>query len=414
MADNALRVIGLAYKILPDGDDELSIDDVEDKLTFVGLVGMIDSPRPEVNEAIKIANKAGIKVVMATGDYKITAIAIARQVGIIDKVNNNSVLTGEDLDRMSDDELDAVIESVRVFARVSPEHKVKMARAFKRHGHIVAMTGDGVNDAPALKTADIGVAMGINGTDVTKEASDMVLEDDNFATIVKAIEGGRRIYDNITKYIRLMLSANFDEFLMIFVSISLGLPLPFLPIHILWVNLITDGLPAIALSVDPGEGDIMSRKPRDPKEGLLTRYWKFIGVAVALAFTSNFITYYYIYSSTGDESISRSAALTTIVFFELLLAYQVRSESKHVFQWGLKGLTENKLLSVSIGASLLLHLLILYIEPLRGLFKLASLSPTQLGVCIASSCLVFLIVPSWLIKKPQTQFDDEIQVNTKS
>jgi len=233
MAEDALRVLAMAYKELPADVEEFEMDEVESGLTFVGLVGMIDPPREEVPAAVKLTKQAGIRSVMVTGDHRLTAVAIAREIGILGEETGQSVLTGSDLSGMTDDDLDEVIEEARVFARVSPEHKMRIALSLKRRGHIVAMTGDGVNDAPALKAADIGVAMGIKGTDVTKEASDMVLEDDNFATIVQAVEGGRHIYDNISKYIRLMLTANFDEFMEITIVTLLGLPLPFLPIHIL-------------------------------------------------------------------------------------------------------------------------------------------------------------------------------------
>jgi Ca2+-transporting ATPase len=220
-----------------------------------------------------------------------------------------TVAEGFEIEKLSDADLDRLVKSLRVCARVSPEHKMRIASALRRNGDIVAMTGDGVNDAPAVKAADIGVAMGIKGADVTREASDMVLEDNNYATIVRAVEGGRTIYANISKYVRLMLSANFDEFLMILVSISMGLPLPFLPIHVLWVNLVTDGLPAVALSVDPAEEGLMRRPPRNPKEGLLSRYWLFIITAAFIAFAADFITYYLVYTETGDVAVARSAAL---------------------------------------------------------------------------------------------------------
>ncbi|MBT7913368.1 HAD-IC family P-type ATPase, partial [Candidatus Bathyarchaeota archaeon] len=257
MAGDALRVLGMAYKELPDDYDysALEVDEVEDDLVFVGIIGMIDPAREEVPSAIRTAAEAGIRSVMVTGDHRITAVAIAKQIGILREETDASVLEGVEIEALTEDQLDDTIENVRVCARVSPEHKMRIALSLKRLGHIVAMTGDGVNDAPALKAADIGVAMGIKGTDVTKEASDMVLEDDNFATIVQAIKGGREIYTNVTKYIRLMLAANFDEFLEITVTAVLGLPVPFLPIHILWINLVTDGLPALALSIDPPDPD---------------------------------------------------------------------------------------------------------------------------------------------------------------
>ena len=397
MAESALRVIGLAYKELPDYGT-LTVEDAETGLTLVCLSGMIDPPREEVKEAIRVASEAGIRTVMLTGDHRATALAIGRQVGLVGEAGDGSVIDGAELEALSDGELDGIVERIRVGARVSPEHKMRIANSLRRRGHIVAMTGDGVNDAPALKAADIGIAMGIKGTDVTREASDMVLEDDNYATIVKAVEGGRRIFDNISKYVRLMLSANFDEFLMILASISMGLPLPFLPIHILWVNLVTDGLPAVALSIDPAEEGLMKRWPRDPKEGILNRYWRFIAFAALVAFASDYAVYYTTYTWSGDTTIARSAALTTIVLFELLLAYQVRSDRTHLFSRGLRGLTENKLLIVSVVSSVVLQLAVIYLPPLQGLFKVAPLPVEYLGLCVVASLSVFLIVPSKLIK----------------
>lgn len=398
MANDAFRVIALAYKILPSSSTPLLVNEVETGLIFTGLAGMIDPPREEVHEAIRVAKEAGIRTVMLTGDHRVTAVAIARQVGIIGDGTADGIITGEEFNSLSDGELDDLVDTLRVCARVSPEHKLRVAQSLKRRDHIVAMTGDGVNDAPALKVADIGIAMGIKGTAVTREASDIVLEDDNFATIIRAVEGGRRIYANITKYIRLLLCANFDEFLMILVAISLGLPLPFLPIHVLWVNLVTDGLPAIALSVDPAEPGSMRRPPRDIREGLLSRFWVFIIVASLVAFVANFIPFYLVYAETGDISTARSVALTSIVFYELLLAYQVRSETKHVFNQGIGAITENPFLFASVVISALLQLVVLYIKPFNVIFKLSPLSLTHLGYCIISSCLVFLVMPGWLIK----------------
>jgi Ca2+-transporting ATPase len=413
MAGEAFRVIALAYKIMPSSSPPLQVSEVETGLTFTGLAGIIDPPREEVRDAINVAREAGIRTVMLTGDHKVTAVSIARQVGILEYATAGVIVTGEELNDLSERELDDMVNTLSVCARVSPEHKMRIAQSLKRREHIVAMTGDGVNDAPALKVADIGIAMGIKGTDVTREASDIVLEDDNFATIIRAVEGGRRIYANITKYIRLMLCANFDEFLMILVSISLGLPLPFLPIHILWVNLVTDGLPAIALSVDPAEPDSMKRPPRDLREGLLSRFWVFIIVASLIAFVADFIPFYLVYAETGDVATARSAALASIVFFELLLAYQVRSETKHVFLQGIGAIIENPLLFVSVVISAVLQLVVMYIKPFSDIFKLTPLTFPQLGLCIASSCLVFLIMPGRLIKPQGTNlFFDERHVDS--
>lgn len=411
MAGDALRVLGMAYKELPDDYDysALEVDDVEADLVFVGLIGMIDPAREEVPAAIRTAAEAGIRSVMVTGDHRITAVAIAKQIGILSEETDESVLEGVEIEAMTDDELDDTIENVRVCARVSPEHKMRIALSLKRLGHIVAMTGDGVNDAPALKAADIGIAMGIKGTDVTKEASDMILEDDNFATIVQAIKGGREIYTNVTKYIRLMLAANFDEFLEITVTAVLGLPVPFLPIHILWINLVTDGLPALALSIDPPDPDIMKYPPRDPKEGLLKRFWRFIVFAALVDFISDFIPFFWTYitvaGNTGDWELAattaRTVAFTSIVFFEFLLAYQCRSETKHIFQLGLEGWTANKLLFVSVMVGLILQMMIIYIPSLNVIFHVVPLTALQLLVCFLGSLTAFLIIPQRLIPKRQ-------------
>ena len=409
MAEDALRVLGMAYKELPEDYDysALEVDEVEADLVFVGLIGMIDPAREEVPGAIRTAAEAGIRSVMVTGDHRITAVAIAKQIGILREETDESVLEGFEIEAMTDDQLDDTIENVRVCARVSPEHKMRIALSLKRLNHIVAMTGDGVNDAPALKAADIGVAMGIKGTDVTKEASDMVLEDDNFATIVNAIQGGREIYTNVTKYIRLMLAANFDEFLEITVTAVLGLPVPFLPIHILWINLVTDGLPALALSIDPPDPDIMKYPPRDPKEDILKRFWRFIVFAALVDFISDFIPFFWAYitvaGQTGDWELAattaRTVAFTSIVFFEFFLSYQCRSETKHIFQLGLEGWTANKLLFISVMIGLGLQMMILYIPALNVIFHVVPLTGLQLLVCFLGSLTAFLIIPQRLIPK---------------
>jgi Ca2+-transporting ATPase len=399
-AGSALRVLALSCRSLPSTTD-FTIDEIEDGLTFIGLVAMRDPPREEVPHAIQICRDAGIRTVMVTGDHKRTAFAIAQQIGILDDEALDTVFTGDDLQAMSDSALDEVVQTAKVFARVSPEHKMRIAQSLKRNGHIVAMTGDGVNDAPALKAADIGIAMGIKGTDVTREASDMILEDDNFATIVRAVQGGRHIYDNVAKYVRLMLTANFDEFLEITLVTLLGLPLPFLPIHVLWINLVTDGLPAVALSLDPPDPDLMRYPPRDPREGLLSRFWRFILYAAALDFISDFIPFLWTYLSTGDAVQARTVAFTSIVFFEIFLAYQCRSETRHIFELGWKGWTENKLLFVTVVTSFLTQFAILYTPMLNTIFKVVPLSPLQLGISILGSFTAFLILPGKLIKKRQ-------------
>jgi Ca2+-transporting ATPase len=400
MAGEALRVIGLAYRDYPTGSPLPSINEAEKELVFVGLVGMIDPPREEVKDAIAVAKRAGIRTVMLTGDHVLTAQAIAKQVGILEHETPNSVLDGGYINELSEEQLDSIVDEIRVCARVSPQHKTRIARALKTKGHIVAMTGDGVNDAPALKAADIGVAMGIKGTDVTKEAASMILEDDNYATIIKAVEGGRRIYSNITKYVRLMLCANFDEFMLILAATSFGLPVPFLPIQVLWINLVTDGLPAVALSNDPGEKGLMDQPPRDPREGLLDRFWIFIAFSALVAFIADFIPFYLVLGWTVDPAVARSVCVTSIVLFELALTYQVRSETRHVFNQGWEALTSNKSLLIAVIGSFILQMGALYFSPLSSILKMTPLSLEQLGLTFVSASAALLIVPKFLIKAP--------------
>ncbi len=398
MTGEALRVIGLAYRNYPISTETPTIEEAESELTFVCLMGMIDPPRDEVKEAIAIAKSAGIRPVMLTGDHMLTAKAIAKQVGILDQDTPNSVLVGGYVNELSEEKLASIVDEIRVCARVSPQHKTRIAKALKAKGHIVAMTGDGVNDAPALKAADIGIAMGIKGTDVTKEAATMILEDDNFATIVKAVESGRRIYSNITKYVRLMLCVNFVGFLLIITTTFLGLPVPFLPIHILWINLVTDGLPAIALSNDLGERDLMNRMPRDPSEGLLDRFWVFIGFSAFVAFVADFIPYYLVLGWTMDLVVARSVCVTIIVFFELVMVFQVRSETQHVFSQGWSAFNSNKFLILAVLVSFFLQLGALYFPPLSGILKMTPLSFEQLLLTLITASSAFLIVPKILIK----------------
>lgn len=292
----------MAYKELDHEPTDEEMKTIESELTYVGMVGMIDPPREEVKDAVEKCKTAGIKTVMITGDHKITAIAIAKALGILE--NEDEAITGSELEEMSDEDLIKNVRKYSVYARVSPEHKVRIVKAWQANGEIVAMTGDGVNDAPALKTADIGCAMGIVGTDVSKEAADVILTDDNFATIVSSVEEGRRIYDNILKAIQFLLSSNVGEIIILFVAIlmtpllskwfniDVNLITPLLPIHILWINLVTDSLPALALAVDPSEKDIMNRKPLKPKQGVFTKGMTFrvvyqgimIGVITLIAF----------------------------------------------------------------------------------------------------------------------------------
>ncbi|MEM1997641.1 MAG: cation-translocating P-type ATPase [Candidatus Bathyarchaeia archaeon] len=321
MARNALRVLGVAYKRIADHTG-LSEGEIESGMIFLGLMGMMDPPREEAIKAVEVCRRVGIKPVMITGDHKLTAMAVARELGIYG--DDDIVLTGEDLEKMTEGDLEKIVDKVTVYARVSPEHKLKIVRAWKRRGEVVAMTGDGVNDAPALKHADIGIAMGITGTEVTKETADMVLLDDNFATIVNAIELGRWIYDNIKKYLAYLLQANLVEITVLSLAVLAGYPPPLLPVQILYVNLATDGLPAIALGVSPPDPDIMDRPPRDPKETIFTWDVKSL-ILRTLMVGSPFTFWVFLSSMPLGIDLARTRVFIVFVFFELVLAITCRS-----------------------------------------------------------------------------------------
>jgi len=367
LAGQALRVLALAYKEIP-GEGGLPGDkELESDLVFVGLAGMIDPPRPSAVKAVYTCKRAGIKTVMITGDHQVTAEAVAKEMGILDR-KNNVVLTGNHLDAMSDQDLDKVIDRVAVCARVSPKHKLRIVRALKNKGHVVAMTGDGVNDAPAVKEADIGIAMGITGTDVTKEASSMILADDNFSSIVAAVEEGRGIYDNIRKFIRYLLSCNVGEVLVMFLAVLGGLPLPLLPIQILWMNLVTDGLPAMALGVDPIEEGVMSRKPRDPGEGVFSNglSWRIMSMGIIFA-AGTLGVFIYSYINSGlNLDIARTMAFNTLVFFQLFFVFACRSEHQSVLE---VGLFSNKYLLIAVLVSAALQLSVTYVPFLQPVFR---------------------------------------------
>ncbi len=363
MAGSALRVIAVAYKKL--GSREYRRDELESDLIFAGLTGMIDPPRPEAAEAVLKCRMAGIRPVMITGDHKLTAVSIARELDIYR--DGEGVLTGEELDGMDEAALEKKAGSVSVYARVSPKHKLMIVRALKKLGSIVAMTGDGVNDAPAVKEADIGVAMGRTGTDVTKEASSMVLLDDNFATIIAAIEEGRVIYNNIRKFIRYMLACNIGEVLTMFLGMMIGLPVPLLPIQILWVNLVTDGLPAVALGFDPPERDVMKRMPREPDESIfshgLARVILFRGILIGLTTLAVYVTMIYF---TADIGLARTGTFVTLVLTQLIHVFECKSETKSLFQMPL---LNNVYLVLAVLCSLIMILGVVYIPVLQNIFK---------------------------------------------
>ncbi|WP_010096739.1 calcium-translocating P-type ATPase, SERCA-type [Ornithinibacillus scapharcae] len=368
MADKALRTIAISMRPLTD-NTSLDSGFLEKDLTFLGLYGMIDPPRKEVRAAIRECREAGIKTVMITGDHVKTARAIARDLELLP--DNGLVLEGSQLNQMSTSELVEVIEDVYVFARVTPEHKLKIVKAFQERGHIVAMTGDGVNDAPAIKASDIGISMGISGTDVTKEASSLVLMDDNFATIKAAIQEGRNIYENIRKFIRYLLASNVGEILVMLFAVLLGMPLPLVPVQILWVNLVTDGLPAMALGLDKPEDDVMKRVPRHPKEGVFARGLGFkiisrgilIGIVTLIAFMVT-------YQNNPDNLLyGQTIAFTTLVMAQLIHVFDCRSE-KSVFE---RNPFENIYLVLAVISSILLLLVVVYWAPLQPVFHTMSL-----------------------------------------
>jgi len=391
MATGALRVLAMAYRVVPEDLSDISPEGVERDLVFVGLAGMMDPPRPEVKEAIKVCRQAGITPIMITGDNQYTAMAVAHELGMFGE--DDAVLTGAALDALSDEDLTDVAPRVRVYARVSPEHKLRIVRALKRHGHICAMTGDGVNDAPALKYADIGIAMGITGTDVAKEASDMILTDDNFASIVNAVEEGRGIADNTRKFISYLLSCNTGEILVLFfASIFFPYwPLPLIALQILWVNLITDGLPALALGIDPIEPDVMRRKPRDPREGIITRSLFIQILIIGLTITTGTLAVYWWEMAVLGVSLSRarSMAFTVLVMFQMVNALNSRSQRQSLLT---VGFTRNRFLMLAIGSSIILHLLILYVPPLAAVFHTEPLNLVDWAIIILISISIFVVV----------------------
>ena len=374
MGREALRVLGLAYRRLPAVPD-LESAAADPELVWAGLVGMIDPARPEARQAVNQCRRAGIRVIMITGDHPVTAAAVAREVGLIPPgTKSHAVITGPELNQMSDPELKEALREARVFARVDPEHKLRLVKILKAQGEVVAMTGDGVNDAPALKRADIGVAMGITGTEVTKETAAMILADDNFATLVAAVEEGRAIFDNIKKYLVFLLSCNLSEILMLTGAFFVGLPLPLIALQILWVNLTTDGLPALALGVDPKAPDIMSRPPRPPEEGVFSPNVIALLGTIALYLTAILIPmfgYYYSYNPWGlsDPEMVLTEAQTmvfiTLVLMQLVNAFNCRSDYLSLFK---VGVFANRFLILAVLVSLAMMVMVIEWDPLSRLF----------------------------------------------
>lgn len=386
MAEDALRVIAIAYKDVEKLPREINSETIENELTFVGLIGMIDPPREGVKEAVKTCRKAGIKTVMITGDHLQTAKAIAKELGILRK--GDLAINGETLEKMSQQELERDIMRYSVFARVSPEHKVRIVKAFQSTGAVVAMTGDGVNDAPALKNADIGIAMGKGGTDVAKNASDMVLTDDNFVTIVEAVKQGRNIYDNIKKAVHFLLATNIGEIVAIFVGLLLGIKSPLLAIQLLWVNLVTDSLPAIALGLEKAENNIMNRLPRNPRKSLfadglwgkITTEGVMIGVLTLVAFS--------IGNNLYSIEVGRTMAFLSLGILELVHSFNIKGEESILKT----GLFENRYLVGAFVLGTLLQVVVVVISPLAQIFDVVPLNSVQWLMTVIISILPVVIV----------------------
>ena len=425
MAVEALRVLAFAYKEMDHMPSKEEMKTIESGLTFIGMVGMIDPPREEAKLAVEKCKSAGIKTVMITGDHKITAVAIAKKLGILE--NENEALTGLELDRISDEQLTKDIRKYSVYARVSPEHKVRIVKAWQANGEVVAMTGDGVNDSPALKTSDIGCAMGIVGTEVAKEAADVILTDDNFATIVSAVEEGRRIYDNILKVIQFLLSSNVGEVVVLFLAtllapvfeawfgIDIKLIQVLLPIHILWINLVTDSLPALALAFDPANRDIMNRKPIKKDEGIFTkgRTFRIIyqGVMIGLLTLAGFIiglatTHEPIDGLTLEQSkveVGQTMAFMVLAFSELVHVFSIRDNKNSIFKTGILG---NKTLILAVLASAFLMGIILVVPALRNVFSIPVLPMGNLLEVIGLVLAPLVIVEIMKLAKVNTAKDE--------
>jgi Ca2+-transporting ATPase len=394
LAKDGIRVLGVAFRSLTEVSDNLEVETLEKALIFIGIVGMIDPIRPEVKDAVQICLTAGIRPVMITGDHPLTAQHIAEELGI---ETNDQLLTGQELEKFSPEELEKQVTQVSVYARVSPQHKLNIVKALQKRGEIVAMTGDGVNDAPALKQADIGVAMGITGTDVAKEASDMVLLDDNFATIIAAVKEGRVIYDNIRKFIKYTLTGNAGELWVILLAPFLGMPLPLIPLQILWINLLADGLLALALSVEPPERQIMQRRPHSPNESIFSR-----GVGRDIAWVGMLLGVILLgvaYGYWSNQQASwQTMVFTTLALSRMALAETIRSDRDSLFRIGL---LSNKPLLGAVALTFSLQMLVIYVPFLQTVFKTTALSPIELAIAAGLSAIVFWAMEAhkWLMRR---------------
>ena len=387
MAAEGLRVLGIAMRKWDALPNVMTHENVESDLTVLGLVGIIDPPREEAKEAVRLCKAAGIKPVMITGDHPLTAKAIARRLDILED-DSRAIITGRELEKLPMDEFEEEVQHIRVYARVAPEQKLKIIKALQDRGEFVAMTGDGVNDAPALKRADIGVAMGITGTDVSKEAAHMILLDDNFATIVKAVGEGRKIYDNIRKFIRYLLTTNSGEIWTLFLAPLVGLPIPLLPIHILWINLVTDGPPALALSVEPAEGDVMSRPPRHPKESIfaygLGAHAIWVGILMA-----GIVLFVQAWAIRTEHAHWQTMVFTVLCLTQLGHVLAIRSEKESLFKIGI---FSNKYLLGAVILTFALQMATVYIPVLHPIFKTEPLTLHELLLTFLLSSVVFVAV----------------------
>lgn len=384
MAKEALRVLGVAYKKIPANITNFDEETLEKDLIFLGLMGTMDPNRDDAIKAVEVCKQVKMKPIIITGDHKLTAVAIAREMGIYQE--DDIVLTGEDLEKIGDDEFEEIVEQVTVYARVSPIHKLKIVQTWKKKGEVVAMTGDGVNDAPALKHADIGVAMGVMGTEVTKEAADLVLADDNFSTIVDAIESGRGIYDNIKKYLTYLLQANLVEIVVLSIAVLAGFPLPLLPVQILYINLATDGLPAIALGMSPPDPDVMKRPPMHPKETVFTKEVKSF-LLRAVLIEAPLLLWIFLSSLPLGVEIARTRLFLVFVFFELVLALNCRSLKHTLFK-----VKPHKLLLLTVLWETILILILANIPAARQAFGMVPIGVFEVGLIIGMCLIVLLSV----------------------